>query len=48
MLFTISGERVVARLKKMLFSRIIKQEVAFFDVNKTGTFSHHTARRGTA
>lgn len=35
-LFTISGERVVARLKKMLFSRIIKQEVAFFDVNKTG------------
>lgn len=35
-LFTISGERVVARLKKQLFSRIIKQEVAFFDVNKTG------------
>jgi hypothetical protein len=36
-LFNISGERVVARLRKKLFQAIIEQEVAFFDVNKTGT-----------
>eukprot|EP01089_Gocevia_fonbrunei_P013514 TRINITY_DN3471_c0_g1_i1.p1 TRINITY_DN3471_c0_g1~~TRINITY_DN3471_c0_g1_i1.p1 ORF type:complete len:658 (+),score=140.06 TRINITY_DN3471_c0_g1_i1:50-2023(+) len=35
-LFTIAGERVVARLRKNVFDSIIKQEIAFFDLNKTG------------
>ncbi|KAK3587257.1 hypothetical protein CHS0354_034401 [Potamilus streckersoni] len=35
-LFNLAGQRVVARLRKQLFSSIIKQEVAFFDTNRTG------------
>ncbi len=35
-LFTISGERTVARLREELFARILEQEVAFFDERKTG------------
>lgn len=35
-LFTLAGHRVVARLRKDLFHCIIKQEVAFFDTNRTG------------
>ncbi|CAK9160549.1 unnamed protein product [Ilex paraguariensis] len=30
------GERVVARLRKDLFSHLIQQEIAFFDVTRTG------------
>eukprot|EP01120_Amphizonella_sp_Union-15-10_P014917 TRINITY_DN7461_c0_g1_i1.p1 TRINITY_DN7461_c0_g1~~TRINITY_DN7461_c0_g1_i1.p1 ORF type:complete len:644 (+),score=127.81 TRINITY_DN7461_c0_g1_i1:64-1995(+) len=35
-LFTIAGERVVARLRKQLFASLTSQEIAFFDVNRTG------------
>jgi len=34
--FNLAGERVVAKLRKMLFNAIINQEVAFFDETKTG------------
>ncbi|KAG0229847.1 ATP-binding cassette permease mdl1 [Actinomortierella wolfii] len=32
----VSGERIVVRLRQQLFDSIIKQEIAFFDTNKTG------------
>jgi ATP-binding cassette subfamily B protein len=35
-LFTIAGERIVARLRQDLYSRILQQEVAFFDQRRTG------------
>ena len=35
-LFTLAGERFVARLRRNLFSHIIGQEVAFFDTQRTG------------
>lgn len=35
-LFTIGGERIVARLRKDVFASITKQEIAFFDKNRTG------------
>lgn len=35
-LFTVAGERVVTRLRKMLFAAIMSQEIGFFDTNKTG------------
>ncbi|XP_022774596.1 ABC transporter B family member 27-like isoform X2 [Durio zibethinus] len=35
-LFSSASERVVARLRKDLFSHLIRQEVAFFDVTRTG------------
>ncbi|KAL2641327.1 hypothetical protein R1flu_008914 [Riccia fluitans] len=35
-LFTAASERVVARLKRTLFSHLINQEIAFFDVTRTG------------
>lgn len=35
-LFTLAGERVVARLRKDLFASIIRQEVGFFDAQRTG------------
>ncbi|KAK4252538.1 hypothetical protein QN277_014525 [Acacia crassicarpa] len=35
-LFSSASERVVARLRKRLFSHIIIQEIAFFDVTRTG------------
>ncbi|KAB1216822.1 ABC transporter B family member 25 [Morella rubra] len=35
-LFSSSSERVVARLRKNLFSHLIQQEIAFFDVTRTG------------
>lgn len=34
--FTLAGMRVVCRLRSTLFASIIKQEVAFFDTNRTG------------
>lgn len=34
--FTLAGIRVVCRLRRDLFSAIIKQEIAFFDTNRTG------------
>ncbi|XP_028763586.1 ABC transporter B family member 25 isoform X2 [Neltuma alba] len=35
-LFSSASERVVARLRKRLFSHLISQEIAFFDVTRTG------------
>ncbi|GBG61740.1 hypothetical protein CBR_g23255 [Chara braunii] len=35
-LFTSASERVVARLKRDLFGSLVRQEVAFFDVTRTG------------
>ncbi|KAL3716600.1 hypothetical protein ACJRO7_008216 [Eucalyptus globulus] len=35
-LFSSASERVVARLRKNLFSHLINQEIAFFDVTRTG------------
>lgn len=35
-LFSIAGEKVVARLRADLFQRLIEQEIAFFDEKKTG------------
>jgi len=35
-LFTLAGERVVARLRKDLFLAVIRQEIGFFDKNRTG------------
>ncbi|KAI5395636.1 ABC transporter B member 25 [Lathyrus oleraceus] len=34
--FYSSSERVVARLRKNLFSHLVNQEIAFFDVTRTG------------
>ncbi len=35
-LFTLSGERIVLKLRAQLYQSILKQEVAFFDFNRTG------------
>ena len=35
-LYAIAGERIVARLRKHVFEAIMRQDVAFFDKNKTG------------
>ena len=34
--YTLAGERVVARLRRDLFSSIVRQEVGFFDSQRTG------------
>lgn len=43
MLFSISGERVVTRLRKAIFERILEQEVAFFDTRRTGDLASSLA-----
>ncbi len=35
-LFTLGGERMVIRLRKQLYEKILSQEVFFFDFNRTG------------
>ena len=35
-LFTVAGERIVARLRQRLYGHIVGQEVAFFDSRRTG------------
>ncbi len=35
-LFTVAGERIVARLRQRLYARVMEQEVAFFDSRRTG------------
>ncbi|KAM0039944.1 putative bacterial ABC-type protein transporter [Helianthus debilis subsp. tardiflorus] len=35
-LFSSASERVVARLRKQLFSHLMQQEIAFYDVTRTG------------
>jgi len=42
-LFTLAGERVVARLRKMLYDHLVVQDVGFFDANKTGELMNRLA-----
>ncbi len=35
-LFTLSGERIVLRLRQRLYETILRQDVSFFDFNRTG------------
>ncbi|MDP6932483.1 MAG: ABC transporter transmembrane domain-containing protein [Myxococcota bacterium] len=42
-LFTVAGERVVARLRKNLYESIIRQEIAFFDERRTGELTNRLA-----
>ena len=42
-LFTLAGQRLVARLRTQLFESIIRQEVAFFDTNRTGELTNRLA-----
>jgi len=38
-LFTVAGERVVARLRRDLYAAILRQEIAFFDEQRTGSLT---------
>ncbi|XP_038053819.1 ABC transporter B family member 1-like [Patiria miniata] len=38
--FTLAGYRVVCRIRRDLFAAIIRQEVAFFDINRTGELTN--------
>ena len=42
-LFTISGERVVTRLRADLFARLMEQDIAFYDERKTGELTNRLA-----
>jgi len=42
-LFTLAGERVVARLRRELYARVIQQEVGFFDAQRTGELMNRLA-----
>jgi ABC transporter fused permease/ATP-binding protein len=42
-LFSIAGERVVARLRADLFARLMEQDIAFFDEKKTGELTNRLA-----
>ncbi|GAM25851.1 hypothetical protein SAMD00019534_090260 [Acytostelium subglobosum LB1] len=42
-LFTLAGQRFVARMRKDLFSAIIKQDIAFFDQSRTGELVNRLA-----
>ena len=35
-----SGERIACRMRKVLFENIIRQDIEFFDANKTGAVIH--------
>ena len=42
-LFTVAGERVVARLRTNLFASVISQEIGFFDSRRTGELTNRLA-----
>ena len=42
-LFTVAGERVVARLRTELFGAILHQDIAFFDKSRTGELTNRLA-----
>ncbi len=42
-LFTLAGERVVARLRKDLYTSVIRQEIGFFDAQRTGELVNRLA-----
>lgn len=39
-LYTVAGERVVARLREQLYAAIIQQDIAFFDTSRTGELTN--------
>ncbi|XP_047141960.1 uncharacterized protein LOC101234644 isoform X1 [Hydra vulgaris] len=41
--FSLAGQSIVATLRKNLFKHIIKQEIAFFDLNRTGELTNRLA-----
>jgi ATP-binding cassette subfamily B protein len=47
-LFTLAGERVVARLRAEAYAKLLGQEIAFFDTHKTGDLSSTLASDTTA
>eukprot|EP00042_Codosiga_hollandica_P045316 m.458456 g.458456 ORF g.458456 m.458456 type:complete len:772 (-) comp56992_c0_seq3:126-2441(-) len=42
-LFTLAGQRYVSRLRCILFNAMLNQEIAFFDVNRTGELTNRLA-----
>ena len=42
-LFTVAGERVVARLRQRLYGSLISQEIGFFDEHRTGELTNRLA-----
>ncbi len=42
-LFSISGERVVTRLREQLYGALLRQEIAFFDERRTGELTNRLA-----
>ncbi len=42
-LFTVAGERVVARLRTDLYGAIMQQDIAFFDQTRTGELTNRLA-----
>ncbi len=42
-LFTVAGERVVARLRTDLYQAILSQDIAFFDTSRTGELTNRLA-----
>jgi ABC transporter fused permease/ATP-binding protein len=42
-LFSMSGERIVLRLRQRLFARILIQDIPFFDFNRTGELTSRLA-----
>jgi ABC transporter fused permease/ATP-binding protein len=42
-LFTVAGERVVARLRERLYGAILRQDIAFFDAARTGELTNRLA-----
>ncbi|NOY25252.1 MAG: ATP-binding cassette domain-containing protein [Oligoflexia bacterium] len=45
--FTVAGERIVADLRRDLYSAIIAQEIAFFDERRTGELTNRLASDAT-
>jgi hypothetical protein len=41
--FTVAGERIVSRLRRDLFSALLRQETAFFDERRTGELTSRLA-----
>jgi ATP-binding cassette subfamily B protein len=42
-MFTLAGERIVARLRGDLYAKLVQQEVAFFDERRTGELTNRLA-----
>lgn len=42
-LFDAAGERIVARLRRDLYAALVRQEIAFFDAQRTGELTNRLA-----